>query len=198
MRRADLFRAVVLVLTGLSLAVPASAAAQAGCPPQPVAQVFQPWGDYAWYASVDDGGMETQQGAWSLSGPATFELGNEPFFVRSASDRWSAKLKPGAAAVTAPTCIGVGHPTLRLFGRSVNSGNGTLRIAVEYTDLVGTRRSQQLAVLGAASSWGPMPPVMIVANALSLVVPQWVTFRFTADGGQWFIDDVYVDPYGKG
>jgi hypothetical protein len=25
-----------------------------------------------------------------------------------------------------------------------------------------------------------------------------VAFRFRADGGDWLIDDVYVDPYGKG
>src|SRR3954463_12279092 len=115
MRRVDLCRAVVLVVCGLSLGMPASAVAKAGCPAQPVEQVFQRWGDLAWYASVTDGGMETQQGAWSLSDSATFAPVNEPFFVRSASDRWSVKLKAGASAVSSPTCIGIGHPTLRAF-----------------------------------------------------------------------------------
>jgi hypothetical protein len=198
MRRVNLCRAVVLVLCGLSLGVPASAVAQTGCPKQPVAQVFLPWGDLAWYASVTDGGMETQQGAWTLSDSATFAPVNEPFFVRSASDRWSATLKPGASAVSAPTCIGIGHPTLRLFARSANPTGGTLRIAVGYNDLSGVRRSQQIAMLVGGGSWAPTPPVAIVANLLALVTPQQVTFRFTADGGQWLVDDVYVDPYGKG
>jgi hypothetical protein len=197
MRRNDLFRAVVLALCGLLLAVPASAVAQT-CPLQSVAQVFLPWGDPARYASVSDGGMETQQGAWTLSDSATFTSGNEPFFVRSRTDLWSAKLKSGASAVSASTCIGIGHPTLRLFARSANPTQGTLRIAVEYTDLTGVRRSQQIALLAGDGSWGPTPLVAIIANALSLVVPQQVRFRFSADGGQWLIDDVYVDPYGKG
>jgi hypothetical protein len=198
MRSTNVVRAVLLALSGLALATPPSAVAQAGCPSQPVQQVFLPWGDLAWYESVADGGLEDQTGAWTLAGPATYEPGNEPFFVRAPSDRWSVRLKPSASALSAPTCVGIGHPTLRLFARSVNAGGGTLRIAVEYTDLVGGRRSQQIATLAGDGSWGPTPPVAIVANALSLVIPQWVTFRFTADGGHWLLDDVYVDPYGKG
>lgn len=198
MRRVDLCRAVVLVLGSLSLGVPASAMAQTGCPEQPVGQVFLPWGDPARYASVTDGGMETQRGAWTLSDSATFAPVNEPFFVRSASDRWSAKLMPGASAASAPTCVGIGHPTLRLFARSANPTGGTLRIAVGYSDLSGVRRSQQIAMLAGDGSWAPTPPVAIVANVLALVTPQQVRFRFTADGGQWLVDDVYVDPYGKG
>jgi len=198
MRRVDRVWAVALALCGLSLAVPANAAAQAGCPSQPVAQVFMPWGDPAWYASLPDGGMETQQGAWALGGSAKFVDGNEPYFVRSPTDAWSLKLSDGASAVSARTCIGVGHPTLRLFARSGNPTGGTLRIAVEFTDLAGLRRSQQIAVLAADGSWAPTPPIAIFANALSLLIPQQVAFRFTADGGHWRVDDVFVDPYGKG
>jgi hypothetical protein len=37
-------------------------------------------------------------------------------------------------------------------------------------------------------------------NLLSVLGDQQVAFRFTAldDGGEWTIDDVYVDPYKKG
>jgi hypothetical protein len=198
MRTVERVRAVVLVLCGLSLALPASAAAQAECPPQPVAQVFMPWGDPAWYASVADGGMETRLGAWSLGGSARFVTGNEPFFVRSPGDAWSLSLPSGASAIGAPTCVNLGHPTLRLFARSGNPTQGTLRIAVEFTDLTGARRTQQIAMLAADGSWAPTPPIAIFANTLSLAIPQQVRFRFTADGAKWQLDDVYVDPYGKG
>jgi hypothetical protein len=53
-------------------------------------------------------------------------------------------------------------------------------------------------MLAANGAWAPTPPIAIWANALSLLVPQQVAFRFAADGGEWQIDDVYVDPYGKG
>jgi hypothetical protein len=197
MRTVDRVRAVVLVLCGLSLALPAGAAAQAGCPSQPAAQVFMPWGDPAWYSSVADGGMETRLGAWGLADAASFVDGNEPFFVRSPSDAWSLSLPSGASAKSAPICVNLGHPTLRLFARSGRPG-GTLRIAVEFTDLTGNRRTQQIAMLTADGAWAPTPPIAIWANALSLLSPQQVAFRFTADNAKWQIDDVYVDPYGKG
>jgi hypothetical protein len=198
MRKVALHRAVAIAVCGLSFAVPASARAVGECPSQPVSRVFLPWSDPAWYASVPDGGMESQQGAWTLEGSAAFLTDNESYFVRSATDRWSLALPAGASAVSAPTCIGMGHPTLRLFARNVDHGAETLRIAVEFTDLVGVRRSQQIAQLTAGPSWAPTPWIPIVANALSLLSPQQVTFRFTPSGGRWRIDDVYVDPYGKG
>jgi len=197
MRTIERIRATVLVLVGLSFALPASAA-QAGCPAQSTARVFMPWADPGSYASVPDGGMEARQGAWSLSNSATFVNGNEPYFVRSAADAWSLSLPSGASATSAPACVSLGHPTLRLFARSANPASGTLRIAVEFTDLSGARRTQQIATLGAGSSWAPTLPIAIVANALAPLNSQQVSFRFTADGATWQIDDVYVDPYGKG
>jgi hypothetical protein len=197
MRTVEQVRAVVLIVCGLLIAQPASAAAQPGCPSQAAGQVFMPWVDPGWYTTVPDGGMETRLGAWSLQNSARFVDGNEPFFVRSSSDAWSLALPPGASATSGPMCISPGHPTLRLFARSGTPG-GTLRIAVEFADITGTRRTQQIAMLAADRAWGPTPPIPIWANTLSLLVPQQVSFRFTADGGQWQIDDVYVDPYGKG
>jgi hypothetical protein len=198
MRTVERARAVVLVLCGLSLALPANAAAQAECPSQPAAQVFMPWGDPGWYASVPDGGMETRLGAWSLRDSAKFLNGNEPYFVRAPADAWSLSLPSGASATSAPTCVSLGHPTLRLFARSGNPTGGTLRIGVEFTDLTGARRTQQIAMLAADGSWAPTPPIAIFANAVSLLIPQQVRFHFTADDAKWQVDDVYVDPYGKG
>jgi hypothetical protein len=195
MRTVERIRAVVLVVCGLALALPAGASAQTGCPAQSTAQVFMPWNDPGWYTSVPDGGMEARSGAWSLAG-ASFASGNEPFFVGSPADSWSLALPSGASATSAPTCISLGHPTLRLFARG--KPGATLRVAVEFTDLAGTRRTQQIAVLGADGGWGPTPPIAIFANALSVLIPQQVAFRFSADDGKWQIDDVYVDPYGKG
>jgi hypothetical protein len=191
-------RAVLLVLCGLALALPATAAAQAGCPSQPTAQVFMPWSDPGWYAPVSDGGMEAQTGAWGLLDSAKFVNGNEPYFVRSPSDAWSLSLSSGASATSAPMCVSLGHPTLRLFAHSGNAAAGRLHIAVEYTDVTGARRAQEIALLAGDGGWAPTPPIAIFANALSLLIPQQVAFRFTAEGAKWQIDDVYVDPYGKG
>jgi hypothetical protein len=198
MRRVNLHRAVVLVLCGLSLGAPASAAAAGGCPATPVSQVFLPWGDLAWYAPVPDGGMEVRQGAWTLDGAAAFTAGNEPYFVGSPLDRWSLALPSGSSAASAPTCVGLGHPALRLFARNVEPPGGRLTVAVEFTDPRGVRRSERIALLSGTGAWAPTTPILIVANTLSLMSAQQVDFRFTAAGGRWLIDDVYVDPYGKG
>jgi len=189
---------LVLALCGLSFATPASARPGATCPAQPVAQVFKPWNDLGWYASVPDSGMESRQGAWSLSGAAAFVNDNEPYFVRSAGDAWALQLGPGASAASSPTCIGFGHPTLRLFARSSNPATSMLRVSIDFVVLAGVRRSADIAWLPGNASWAPTAPVLIVANALSLVNAQYVSFRFTATGATWRLDDVYVDPYGKG
>jgi hypothetical protein len=187
-----------LVSCVLSLACPGAAQAYQQCPSQPVAQIFQPWGDPGWYELIPDGAIEQRSGAWSLRGGAAFVPGNEPYYVTSPQDRWSLSLAPGGAATSAPTCIGLGHPVLRFFARSTAPAQGTLRIDVLFTDPTGTVRSQQIALLAAGSSWQPTPPIPIVLNSLSLLAPQNVQFRFTAIGGASSVDDVYVDPYGKG
>jgi hypothetical protein len=189
--------AAALAVCVASLAFPGAAQASQ-CPLQPVAQIFWPWGDPGWYAAIPDGGMEQQSGAWSLRGDAAFAPGNEPYHVTSPQDSWSLSLPAGAGATSASTCIGLGHPTLRFFARSQAPTQGTLRVDVQSTDLTGTVRTQQIALLAAGSSWQPTPPIPIVVNSLSLLAPLDVHFHFTASGGKWSIDDVFVDPYGKG
>jgi hypothetical protein len=41
--------------------------------------------------------------------------------------------------------------------------------------------------------------MLVVANLLALLPNETtpVAFRFTAQGGDWSIDDVWVDPYGR-
>jgi hypothetical protein len=198
MRRANLHRTLLLVLCGVSLAAPATASAAGGCPTPAVAQVFLPWGDLAWYTPLADSGMELRQGAWTLDGPATFTVGNEPYFVGSPLDRWSLALPSGGSAVSAPTCIGLGHPTLRLFVRNLDPPGGRLTVAVEFTDPRGVRSSERIALLMGADAWAPTTPIPIVANTLSPLSAQQVDFKFSSAGGRWLVDDVYVDPYGKG
>jgi hypothetical protein len=198
MRRVNVRRAAALVVCGLALAAPANASAATQCPASAVAQVFLPWGDLAWYTSVPDGGMELRRGAWRLDDSAAFRGGNEPYFVRSRLDQWSLAVPAGGSAVSAPMCIGLGHPTLRLFARNSAPAGGRLSVAVEFTDPSGVHRSQRIALLAATDSWAPTVPIPIVANALSLLSVQDVAFRFASAGGEWLVDEVYVDPYGKG
>jgi hypothetical protein len=184
----------ILVLAALALAMPAQARA-AGCPGQPAAQTFLPWLDVAWYVPAPDGGLEGGGEEWKLTGGAAVVDGNQPYL---AGDR-SLALPAGASATTAPMCVGIEHPTIRLFARNTGAPDSALAVSAVFRDPLGGRRSLPVGVLGAGARWAPTPIMPIVANLLALTGDQRAAFRFTPlDGrGEWAIDDVYVDPYNK-
>jgi hypothetical protein len=193
-------RAAPLAAAALIMAPSSRAEAQIGaCPAQPAAQVFLPWSDPAWYASVPDGGLESGGAAWTLRGPAAVVSGNEPYRVRAASDARALRLAPTASAASPASCVGPGHPTLRFFVRSENSALTALNVSVEFVDPTGASRSVPIGVISPTPAWQPSPVLPVIANTLSPALPQQARFRFTTSGdGAWYVDDVYVDPYGKG
>jgi hypothetical protein len=187
------------VLAGIALSILAPAGAQAGlCPAQPVAQRFLPWADPAWYAALPGGGFESSTPAWTLTRGAAVVEGNEPFFIGGAGDHRSLRLPPGATATSPAMCIGAEHPTLRLMvSNSGGSPGSHLTVSAVVRDSGGQERTLPIAAL-AADEWTPTAPLPVALNVLALVLPQSAAFRFDATGGSWAIDDVYVDPYGKG
>jgi hypothetical protein len=172
----------------------------AGCPAQPAAQTFLPWLDPAWYVAAPDGGLERRAAGWSLVAGAVVEDTNEPYQVGGADDRRSLALPRGSAATTAPMCIGAEHPTIRFFVRNAGSPDSALRVSVAFRDSDGHWQSLAIGVVTGSSAWVPSPVLPVVVNLLSLVGDQQAAFRFAPgdDRGDWAIDDVYVDPYGKG
>jgi hypothetical protein len=180
----------VLALAALALAFPSGARAD-GCPEQPSAQTFLPWLDVAWYVPAPDGGLEGGGSGWDLSGGAAVVAGNQPYF----DGERSLALPGGASATTAPMCIGIEHPTIRLFARNTGSPLSLLAVSVVFRDPLGGRQELPIGVVAAGSRWAPTLVMPVVANLLS----DRAAFRFTAldDGGEWTIDDVYVDPYNK-
>lgn len=186
------------VAAGLALLLLApSAGASTGCPAQPVAQRFLPWSDPAWYAAVPGGGFEEGTAPWALAGGAAVAEGNEPFHIGTAADHRSLQLPPGASGTSPAICIGAEHPTLRLLARNGGSATAPLTVSAVVTDPTGGNRTIPLAAL-TARDWAPTAPIPVTLNVLALALPQSVAFRFSAAGGAWTIDDVYVDPYGKG
>jgi hypothetical protein len=184
-------------LAALGLAAPARA--DAVCPAQPLAQRFIQWGDLARYAALPDSGFEAG-GAWTLGGGAAVVAGNEPYFIGTRQDSRSLSLPAGASATSAPFCLGLGHPSLRLVLRNQGPSDSRLAVSAVFTDATGARHTLALGALVAGAAWDASAPVAVVVNILSPLTTQAVAFRFApADGrGRWSIDDVYVDPYGKG
>jgi len=185
----------ILALAALGFAGPSSALA-AGCPAQSLSQTFLPWLDVAWYVPAPDGGFEGGAEDWTLKDGAALVDGGNPFL----SGERALALPSGASATTAPMCIGVEHPTIRLFARNAGSPSSTLAVSVVFSDpLLGVTRSLPIGLIGAGDSWSPTPVLPVVVNLLSLIGNQQASLRFTAldDRGEWTIDDVYVDPYKK-
>ena len=189
----------VLLLAAVAAAFSViSTPAQAGllpgtCDAVPARQVFLPWLDLMNYVGVPDGGLEAGGSDWVLRGGAAVVDGNEPFQVGGAGDARSLSLPAGASATTAPTCRGLDRPTLRLFARRTSGFLPVLRV-----DAVQDGLTVPVGTVIAGHAWQPTLPLVLPLNLLpDLADDAAVSFRFTAAGGSFAIDDVYVDPYGK-
>jgi hypothetical protein len=197
LRRLGVLSIAVLAL-GLGVSQPAGAST--GCPPEPMEQEFLRWLDLAYYKLAPNGGLERGSTGWSLS-RARVVLGNEPFYVRSRTDRYALSLPSGSSARTSSSCVTLLDPTVRFFAVNTGSVLSTLKVEALYKDTFGTPRAQTLALLVGGSRWRPTLPLPFLATVLH---PPLVTdgkvdvaFRFTPLGSLsgWKIDDVYVDPF---
>jgi hypothetical protein len=190
--------ALALALIPLALAFGASSVDAGGlgvaCP-DPTTQPFRAWSDYANYAQLPDGGFEAGASGWTLAGGAAVVPGNEPFYVRSARDRWSLSLPAGSSATSPPMCIGLLSSKMRFVA---GGSKGSVKVQVLYRGLV----SSTLGVFdgGTVSStgvWAPSPEISMLGGVLPLLT-QSVQFRLVATSGSMRVDDVYLDPWKIG
>jgi hypothetical protein len=185
-------------------AAPASAgilvASAPGCASPDSDQVFKPWADYSNYFLAPDGGFEAGAGDWSLNGASGVADANSAYAV--SGDGSSALAIPNGSNATSPTiCVGVEHPTIRFFARKT-SGTGitpslnSLRVDVLVEDNLGVVNSLPVGVVSSSGSWQPSAPLPVAASLLPVLPGSHtpVEFKFTPQGGNWQIDDVYVDP----
>ena len=195
-------RLAVLSLAAFAVSLGVSQPAQAfGCPDRALSRPFLRWLDVAHYTLAPNGGLESGSAAWSLN-RARVVSGNEPFYVRAKTDRYSLSLPSGSSARTGTTCVTlIDPPTVRFFARNTGSVLSTLKVEALYKDILGTQRAQTLGVLVATSSWQPSLPLPFLATVqhppLLTDGKVDVAFRFTPLGSLsgWRIDDVYVDPF---
>jgi hypothetical protein len=205
-------RALLLAAaSALSVGVVAAPAAQANllsilpgsCGNQVESQPFVPWGDSNAYTLVPGGNFEHGTAGWLLSGGAAVTSGNESFHVGGASDSHSLALPWGSSATTPASCTNIYHPTVRLFVRNTGSASSQLRVQALYPGLLGGVNTATLGYVTGSSSWAPTKAMtLLVSNLLAtLSLNQTaIAFKFTpADQtGHWTVDDVYLDPFGRG
>jgi hypothetical protein len=195
-----LLGAGVIALIG---AAPATAGLGLACP-DPVTYPFKPWGDYAKYAFVPNGGFESGANGWKLSGGAQVVSGNESFYVHGGRERYSLKMPPGSTATSAPMCISLFSGKMRFFSANAGAANARLKVQVLYNGGVGSLLGLVGKLLGlsevgyvtSGAAWQPSPAIGMLGGTLPLLTSS-VQFRFSApyDGGAFRIDDVYLDPF---
>jgi len=201
-----LVRLVLGTATIAALALGVLAPAQAGlpsstCGPRDLSQAFLPWLDPAQYFLMAGGDVESSAG-WTLAGGARVVRGNEPFYVHKSTDARSLLVPSGAWARTSSTCVDSDEPTLRFFVRNTGSILSTLVVDVRIrTTVFGVMTETTLplgVVPGTTSTWQPALPIVFELSANQLLgSTSTVDFRFSAvgGGGNWQVDDVYVDPF---
>jgi hypothetical protein len=182
------------------LVVPA--AAQAGCPTTPTSQPFLAFGDSADYSLAPNGAFEAGAGGWALSG-ASVTAGNESYKVHGASDAKSLALTATGQAVSPAFCVSTAQPTFRFFARRTSGTWGVLNVKLRWTGDNGqTNETVVGSVTAGDTSWHPTQ-----VFSLSSVLGQWNSSQATSAqlvldpedyGGNWSIDDVYIDPYVRG
>jgi hypothetical protein len=173
------------------------------CGQRVIEHPFAQYGDVANYFLVKQGDLSGSAYEWDLGGGALV-ADNNPVSLHG-EEQVALGLSEGNSATGAMVCVGINDPTMRFFVRNTGSAAGTLKVEVVYEDSNYATHSLPLGVLTSAdagSAWTPSPALELAAPLVSLLdgglTPVW--FRFTAEGtgSAWVVDDVYVDPYGKG
>jgi hypothetical protein len=188
------FTAVLALLLAAPAAHAEEEEAGGGCPGDVLERPFTSWNDNADYTLAPDGDFTGGGAGWALDGAEIVD-DNEPWYVHGGDTPAALSLERGDSATTPAICVTLLHPTMRFFARSAGGVLGTLKVEVLFGG-GGSLPVGVLAGLTQGDEWAPSPVLPIVVNLLG----DEVRFRFTAIGidSAWVIDDVYVDPYGKG
>jgi hypothetical protein len=169
------------------------------CPATPTTQAFAQWGDPSYYELVHGGDFEASLAGWRLSGGAQKTSGSETYGVSGTVGNYSLSLPSGATALSPATCVTAAYPYFRFFDRSATDGSG-LRVEVVYRDLLGlvTTLLTPSNGISPSGSWQPTDPMTTASAVPSLLGAAQLQLRFTGLSGTSQIDDVYVDPHGRG
>jgi hypothetical protein len=188
-----------------SAAAPSAQAASLGLAcPNPTSQPFTHFqSDYNFYAAAPDGGFENGAAGWTLTGGAQVVTGNEPWMVGGLGQSHSLSLPAGSSATSPPMCVGLFSKGMRFFLQNTGAAGSKLRVQVIYHGGVGailgglgsTLGISDKASLTGTTTWQASPN-FLMAGGLVPLLTQSVQFKFTplSTGGNWRVDDVYLDP----
>jgi hypothetical protein len=205
LRRKMLVTALLAAAATAIVAAPASAGVlvkSAGdCNSDALSNPFTPWADRADYFLAPAGRFESAPDGWALSGGARVAGDNEPWHVSGDGDG-ALGIPAGGSATTPTICVGLEHPTLRFFARRTSGAPllASLAVSVQTETSLGLTATVPVgAVVAGTGDWSVTPPMLVVANLLPLLPGELtpIRVRFTAQHGDFRVDDVYVDPSAR-
>ena len=191
---------IALTAAALAIAIVSAGAAQA-CNYTGAGQVFKPWGDQNSYVLAPDGGFEGGGQGWYLGGGAKVVAENEAFHLNGAGDSQSLALPAGSTAVSPPICMSLDTPSFRLVARNSGDTSSGLRVEATYV-LLGLVHTKTVSTVYGASNWAPsqqMSTVLSLSTIVGTLIPSSIQIRITplGSGGQWQVDDLYIDPFAR-
>jgi hypothetical protein len=177
------------------------AAAQAACPSTPVTKPFTAFGDNADYSLLSNGAFESGTAGWSLSG-ASVVAGNESFKVRSATDAKSLAIGAKGRVVSPTFCVSTAHPSFRFFAKRTSGTWGVLNVSLRWSVDGGATQQTVVGSVTTGTTWAPTQSFNLSQNLGLWNANQVGTAQIVLDpedyGGDWAVDDVYIDPYTRG
>ena len=183
------------ILAALAAAPVSTAATTSPCNYGTASHPFASWGDIASYTLVPGASFESGAPGWTLAGGARVVSGNESYYANSGSDSHSLALPTGSSATTAPFCVSLNRPTIRVFVANGGSSSSRLRVRVVFRSLLGVLGILDGGTFTAGPAWKPSPIMLATLNApLGTESAQFV-FTPADSSGAWRIDDLYVDPW---
>lgn len=194
-------RQLLATLTAVVVVMATVTATAQACDYRGAEKVFQPWGDNHFYVLAPDGGFEAGGQGWSLSGGAATVAGNESFYLSDAADQRSLSLPAGSSAVSPPICMSLDTPIFRLLARNTGNPSAGLRVEATYK-LLGLVRTKTVSTVYGGPNWAPgqqMSTVLTLSTIVGTLIPSAIQIRITpvGSGGNWQVDDVYIDPFSR-
>lgn len=169
------------------------------CPSQKLTQPFARWSDTDNYELAPGGDFESSLSGWTLEGGAARIAGSDSYDATGSAGTYSLKLPAGALAISPPICVSSADPSFRLFERST-SGTSSVRIETAYAGLVGLLYGLLTPNQGLATttSWQPSPVLSTSTGLPTLLGTTVLQLRFSGVKGTTQLDDVFIDPHGRG
>jgi hypothetical protein len=169
--------------------------AEAACSYPDAEQVFAPWKDKGWYQLAPEGGLEGGATGWTFEGGAVLVSDPDDRNHDGVQEDTALSLPFGASATSPPVCVDETTPTFRVMMRNFGDKNAKLRVTVTYVGTDVKARNSDVRT-NEEDEWVPSRSLKLeTANEGERVAR--ITFTGTDPGGEYLIDDLYVDPFAR-